>query len=1021
MYSFTYPNNPAPWQAYSSYVKSVIIGEGVTSIGDYAFYDMQTLKKVSFSDTVLSIGENAFYYTSLENVTIGNSVESIGYCAFSWCQSLVTVVIPDSVITIGNNSFSNCSNLKKVYFGDSVKTIDDCAFFECYSLENVDIPNSVETIGNSAFEGCFAFTEIVIPDSVTTVGSCAFLACKSVTELTIGNSLKAIDYSVFSSCLSLTSIVIPDSVESIGNSAFENCTALTSVTIPESVTTIYQNAFHNRSGLPLDITVICYENSYAHTYAADNGFKYELISTDPYSGKCGDNLTWIYDPNTGILAIRGTGDMYDYTDSYGGPWCQYPIKTVIFEDGVRSIGNGAFIESSVQNIIFNSVKTIGNSAFYWCFGLKSVTIGDHVETIGGSAFDTCMNLAEITLPDSLTTIGSGAFDNCSSLKSILIPESVTSIGEFAFTYRHTKILCYMHSYAYEYALRNDDWYYYDIVVRKTESGPCGADVTWTLDTETGVFEISGTGNMYDYWDHDGFVLQYETNVPWYPIRGYIKSVVINEGVTSVGDYSFYGAWGIESITVPMSVTKIGSNAIDSFSGIMYCYNDSYAHKYALSRGFAYELMCDHSFTNYISDNNAACTEDGTKTAVCDNGCGAVDTITDVGSRTGHDWSEWFTTVEPTVNSEGVKMRFCNLCLETVEAAIPALENLNRPVITVDNFTVTITNAEDIKDMRYAPGMHTTTTEIRNAEGNVALDNSIVVKHTVDGNFVYTMPNGGYYSLWIRMKDGTNHIMSLDLTVINASVSTYGVKVTVHDIYDVKDIYIAKGEFETYREIKDNGYIVALSTSKIGNKRDYTYTVYEPGVHTVLIRYNDGRTALFHEELTVDEPVFTTNGLQVTISNIPDVKVIRTAYGEYNTPGDTKRAAGARNFSNKAVIKNAEEYTLQYREDGIVTIIVEYNNGYIKVFNYEVKSKHATMIQSKTAIMFKDLDDFVMIRYAEGKFATSSEIKRAKGSKVIKPTDLTGAYAMITGLKAGTYTFCVQFDDESYDYYTVTVQ
>ncbi|MBQ3182541.1 MAG: leucine-rich repeat protein [Clostridia bacterium] len=341
-------------------------------------------------------------------------------------------------------------------------------------------------------------------------------------------------------------------------------------------------------------------------------------------------------------------------------------------------------------------------------------------------------------------------------------------------------------------------------------------------------------------------------------------------------------------------------------------------------------------------------------------------------------------------------------------------------ITINNYEVIIDHADQINHIRFASGEHTTVSSIKNASDRVDLSASVIAKNTIDGKFVYTMPDGGYYTFWVRMTDGAEYFLTADMTEFTPTVDTYGVKINVNNLYDVKDVFIAKGEFDTYNEIKTNGYIVRLTASKIDGKHNYTYTVTDPGMHTVLVRYNDGREFIFHEELAVDNPVFTTNGLQVTISNIPDVKVIRTAYGEYYTPGDTKRAAGARNFSNKAVIKDEEEYMLQYREEGRVTIIVEYNNGYVKVFHYDVTKKVPTVEHERNNVTFGDLDGLVMIRYAEGEYATSSEIKKAPDSKVIKPDAIVDGKISVT-LEAGTYTFSVQFDDESYNYYKVVIE
>lgn len=366
-----------------------------------------------------------------------------------------------------------------------------------------------------------------------------------------------------------------------------------------------------------------------------------------------------------------------------------------------------------------------------------------------------------------------------------------------------------------------------------------------------------------------------------------------------------------------------------------------------------------------------------------------------------------------------------LCLFTVMATLIGIMTFNSfatsvPEITIDNYTVKITEASDIKDIRFALGEYSTTTEIRNAPGNVALSNTLVVKNTAEGVFTYEMPNGGVYSFWIRMLDGTSYIKTLDITKFVPKVSSYGVKITVDGLYNAKDFFIAKGEFSSYSEIKNNGYIVRITNSKIADKHSYSYTVSEPGLHTVLVRYNNGSEYIFHRELTVDVPVLFTNGLQVTVGNIPDVKVIRTAYGEYYTPGDTKRAPGARNFSNKTVIKNAEEYTIQYREEGIVTIVVEYNNGYVHVFHYNVQMKTPTVSRNGDTVTFSALDGLVNIRYAQGEYASASEIKRAPDSKVIKSDAIENGAVTVT-LTEGIYTFCVQYDDNSYNYYTITVE
>ena len=380
--------------------------------------------------------------------------------------------------------------------------------------------------------------------------------------------------------------------------------------------------------------------------------------------------------------------------------------------------------------------------------------------------------------------------------------------------------------------------------------------------------------------------------------------------------------------------------------------------------------------------------------------------------------EWIITKAPTTTSEGERTKTCNVCGNTETEAIPMLLP---PALTVNNYDILVSNADDVKYIRYASGEYTTASQIKNAAGCVTLNQSKVASYTENGLCKLAMANGGIYSLWIKLSDGTEYIYKADLTVMDQELEAYGVTMTVKNLYGVKDFFIAEGDYDTYAELKAN-YIFNATSAKIGTKHDYTYTVKNPGVHTVLIRYKD--TARANEfikiNLTVDEPVFTTNGLRVTVGNIPDVKVIRTAYGEYNTPGEVKRAEGSRNFSNKSVIKNADDYTIQYREEGIVTIVVEYNNGYVKVFHYDVQKKSPTVEQNGNIVSLGNLDGLYVIRYAEGEYTTPKQIKTAPGNRVIKSEDILDGYITVT-LNPGIYTFYVQYDDESYNYYNIVVE
>ena len=183
------------------FLKSLVIPDSVTNIGDYAFWGCTSLKSLVLPDSVSSIGDWAFWN----------------------CRSLTDIVIPDSVNSIGDRVFSGCCSLKSLVIPDSVSSIGERAFEDCTSLSSLVIPDGVTSIGHCAFRGCYSLSNIVIPNGVTSIGGCAFSRCKSLVEVVIPDSVTSIGYWAFDGCRSLTDIVIPDSVTSIGDGAFENC------------------------------------------------------------------------------------------------------------------------------------------------------------------------------------------------------------------------------------------------------------------------------------------------------------------------------------------------------------------------------------------------------------------------------------------------------------------------------------------------------------------------------------------------------------------------------------------------------------------------------------------------------------------------------------------------------------------------------------------------------------------------------------------------------------------------------
>ena len=202
-----------PWYGFS--ITKVVIGEGVTSIGDDAFFVYPSLASVEIPASVTSIGGSAFYNcTGLTSVSFatGSQLASIGNYAFNSCTSLASITIPNGVTTISNNAF-NSAGLTSIAIPASVTSIGSLAFYGCTSLETITVD-----AGNTVYDSRGNCNAIIETTSNTLV-----IGCKGTT---IPNTVTSIGGEAFEGCSGLTSIEIPSSVTSIGNSAFAGCTSL---------------------------------------------------------------------------------------------------------------------------------------------------------------------------------------------------------------------------------------------------------------------------------------------------------------------------------------------------------------------------------------------------------------------------------------------------------------------------------------------------------------------------------------------------------------------------------------------------------------------------------------------------------------------------------------------------------------------------------------------------------------------------------------------------------------------------
>ena len=341
-------------------LKSVTITSGY-SIDDGALKDCGSLTSIVISDSVKSIGYEAFYGCgNLTSATIYGGVTSIDCYAFGNCSSLTDITIPDSVTSIKRNAFSGCSSLTSIVIPNGVGSIESYVFDGCSSLTSITVPESVGVIGNGAFGGCSSLTSIIIPSNVRSVAGDAFEGCfiETVTipsfaishiptaklkSVTI-NSGDSINDEALKGCSSLVSITIPDSVKSIGYQAFYGCSGLTSITIPDSVTSIGYSAFE---GCSIETATI---PSFAVSRIPKENLKTVTVTRGEISREA----------------------FKDYSN----------LTSVTIQKGVTSIEDYAFSGcSSLASVIISvGVKSIGSYAFSDCSSLASITIPDRVES-----------------------------------------------------------------------------------------------------------------------------------------------------------------------------------------------------------------------------------------------------------------------------------------------------------------------------------------------------------------------------------------------------------------------------------------------------------------------------------------------------------------------------------------------------------------------------------------------------------------------------------------------------------------
>ena len=362
-----------PWVDFEETMTKVVIENGVTKIGDFAFYRAKELISVKFPASGLTqIGENAFGY----------------------CQKLELSVLPEGLIRIGRSAFTDCDKLSLVTFPESLEEIGEQGFFQCRNLLSVTISAGIKKIGAAAFSGCRNLEAVTVDGRNTEYVSengVLFDKNKTVlmlhpakrpwTKYDIPSSIKKIDKGAFNGCYNLTTVTIPNGLTSIEERAFTYCSYLSSLAIPASVTNIAEGAIFG-----------CWY--------------FEGCTVAPENNH--------YKSVNGVLFNHDQTTLLVYPKNHG-------VTEYVIPAGVKRIGELAFFSNDdLTSVKFPAgLKEIGEWAFQNT-KLTSVSLPAGFTKISGQAFRNCPNLTSVRLPAEVTEIGLSAFTGCKNLKKLTV-------------------------------------------------------------------------------------------------------------------------------------------------------------------------------------------------------------------------------------------------------------------------------------------------------------------------------------------------------------------------------------------------------------------------------------------------------------------------------------------------------------------------------------------------------------------------------------------------------------------------
>ncbi|MBQ3501493.1 MAG: leucine-rich repeat protein, partial [Oscillospiraceae bacterium] len=564
-----------PWRAQSKEITSVVIEEGITSIGSTAFAQCENLVSANLPEGLEKIGKNAIWgCTALNDITLPQSLEEIGQSAFFKCSALDYIVIPSSVKTLEKAVFGQCENLDTIVLHDDITAIESEAFSRCYALRHISLPKNLKKIGYHAFFGCAQLEQLTFPETFAEIEDAAFYGCSDLAFLRFTGSAPLF---AEKSLMDITAnVYYPD-----GDASWEETVKQNYGGTITWLSECYHNYKHETTeptcteqGYTTHACTICGE-SYVDNYTEPAGHSFgewytvkEATFTED-GEECRECIKCSHVEFRSVpLTVVTSGNV-----GYGTPYTDDVIYT-LYSNGTMVISGNGIVYCSDWRGDYQPYKDYRAQ-------VKTLIIEEGISATRGGCFAHFYNLETVTLPDSLTKIDGNAFMSSfsSSVTNIVIPETVTFIGSYCYGFyygnggttftdviiENPNVILPANNTAFNAGSNLENLTLYSYGTDNNVSAYAEKYGCKYVDLEvykTGEFE----GINYAYYDGvltlstEGENMSIPSDAPWNEYKSKITKIEIESGIIGISANAFADYAVLEKVELPDSIKSIGNCA-----------------------------------------------------------------------------------------------------------------------------------------------------------------------------------------------------------------------------------------------------------------------------------------------------------------------------------------------------------------------------------------------------------------------------------------------------------------------------